>query len=37
MLFSIVEIKVHLPHVGVSEATRFEINHDQAPQFAVKK
>jgi predicted molibdopterin-dependent oxidoreductase YjgC len=26
VLFSILEIEVHLPYVGVSEAAQFEIN-----------
>ncbi len=37
LLFSVVEIQVHLPYVGVSEAAQFEINNDQATQLAVKK
>ncbi len=37
VLFSILEIEVHLPYVGVSEAAEFEVNDYQRTQSAVEK
>ena len=37
MLFRVVEIEVHLPYVGVSEAPQFQIYHDQTAELAMKK
>lgn len=37
MLFSVVEIDVHLPGVGMSEAAQFQVDHDEAAELAVEK
>ena len=37
MLAHVIQIKVHLPSVGVSELSKFQVNDDEAAEFAMEE